>query len=205
MHPWEPGRGHDPQDHGPLGKKWVAFWTVVAGVVALLTFFRLNPGPSVPPAPSATGEVTRPAHEPQGSPIPPAAPVETLYLVNMPPVKGGFYQQNTTASVGGQSLINSISATEGANPSLSEVDFEIPPGYRTFQASLGLNDNIVQDPATFHIYADDEAVLNPPVSVGKRNIKKVSVSVAGHKLLKLIVTPSTSVTDAVFGMARLIP
>jgi NPCBM/NEW2 domain len=158
----------------------------------------------VAPAPSPTGEVTRPAHEPQGSLIPTAAPVETLYLVNMPPVKGAYYQQLTTASVGGQFLISSISPTMGANPSLSEVDFEIPPGYSTFQASLGLNDNPFGDPAaTFQVYADDEAVLNPPVVVGKRSIKRVSVSVAGHKLLKLIVTPSTS--EAVFGMARLSP
>jgi hypothetical protein len=205
MHPREPGRRHDRQGNGTLGK-WVGYSTLVAAVVAVLGFFGFgfNRSPPAPPAPSPTGEVTTPAHETQGSPIPPPPPLEMLYLVNMPPVKGAYYQQLTTASVGGQFLISSISPTMGANPSLSEVDFEIPPGYSTFQASLGLNDNFGGDPAaTFQVYADDEAVLNPPVVVGKRSIKRVSVSVAGHKLLKLIVTPSTS--DAVFGMARLSP
>jgi hypothetical protein len=106
-------------------------------------------------------------------------------------------------TIGGRSVIKTVGIPNGDGASYS-----IPPGAKTFNASIGISDTLRGPPAgtkgIFAVYGD--ATLLEQVSLSTGQLAILSVPVAGYKVLRLGYT-SIGGTDAEgdFGLARFTP
>lgn len=187
---------------GGLGNRpvVVALGLVFAAIGALEGVLALFPSHPTPPAPpSATPQATSvstavagsPEASPTGPPLPktaPAAPVTTAYLNELPYTPDSDpYDTRDTANINGNTYPRSQGAQFCFGSNRRNWEYNLGRKYRTFRATLGLDDNSERDAVVrFEVFADGRSIYRQDAHL--RQAFPVNAPVNGALRLQLVST-----------------
>ena len=189
---------HGPPSRGILGHRSVAFWTVVAGIVAVVTLIVTLARPSSssgsgasPPA-TSSGSFTSPSASPStdstGTAPSPTKAAITTYLSDLPPADG--LPATDPVQANGTTYAHTIDTyAECDDPSATKnVDYVLGRKYRTLHGYVALRDDNTRTVTIYQVQlvGDGRILYTHRVPYGKTY--KIDVGIKGILRLSLRVT-----------------
>ncbi|MBV1855103.1 NPCBM/NEW2 domain-containing protein [Catellatospora tritici] len=189
---------------GWLGQRSVAFWTVVAGIAALVTLcispFRFGDGDNAPSGVSETAGVSPNQSVPAGrpsdtEPSPPASATGGAYLADLP-IVGGCCGGRAAVTLSGVEYPTSFVINTGySRLDGSDAEFNLGGKGSRLIAMVGVDDSEnargIKVDLTF--YGDDRTLK--AVTVSLTHPVKVNINVSGVIRLRVFLKPRQTVFD----------